>query len=288
MIVDLSDGHFPDALATQLPLIHSRTEGPLEGVSIHTSPDRGQFYCRYADATEFAYDRQARHLWGRWPANLSFENALTYLLGPVAGLVLRARGEICLHASVIEVEGECMALTGPGGSGKSTMAGLLSLRGHRVLTDDIAVLGQIDGRTTVRGGYPQINVWPGAAETLQALGADELPALVPGHTTFTKRALSNPVMPLGGRLKAVYAGAPQLQSVPHVRSLQAAEALTTLLRNVYAPYALTRRQRARDFDLLSEFAMRGSVRELRGVADFSQIEALADVLVDDFRKLTAS
>src|SRR5205807_728471 len=52
----------------------------------------------YFDGTQFWFDRERENLWATWPPNFSLEDTLTYLLGPVFGILLRLRCVTCLHA----------------------------------------------------------------------------------------------------------------------------------------------------------------------------------------------
>ena len=49
----------------------------------------GDFYLlRYADGTEFVFDRQCTQVWATWPESLTLEDTAIYLLGPVLGILL--------------------------------------------------------------------------------------------------------------------------------------------------------------------------------------------------------
>jgi len=71
---------------------------------------------------------------------------------PVALLVL-SRGGVFFHASAVEIDGRAVILTGPGGHGKTTLAGALVAAGYRLLAEDLL-------RCTV--GRPTV-VFPGPA-----------------------------------------------------------------------------------------------------------------------------
>ena len=76
------------------------------------------------------------------------------LLAVILPLMLSARGDLALHAAVIEIEGKAALLCGPPGRGKSTLALTFAQLGHRVLSEDGAVLDR-DRHTWT--------VWPAAA-----------------------------------------------------------------------------------------------------------------------------
>jgi hypothetical protein len=75
------------------------------------------------------------------------------LLAVILPLMLSVRGDLALHAAVIEIEGKAALLCGPPGRGKSTLALTFANLGHRVLSEDGAVLD--------RGGDAW-TVWPAA------------------------------------------------------------------------------------------------------------------------------
>lgn len=62
------------------------------------------------------------------------------LLDQVLPLALGLMGDVVLHASAVVLAGEALALAGPSGRGKSTLAAHLGARGAQVLTDDCLVL----------------------------------------------------------------------------------------------------------------------------------------------------
>ncbi len=80
------------------------------------------FHLVYFDGMQFWMDRHGTKLWASWPSESSAEEAATYILGPVLGLLLRFRGITCLHASAVAIGGSVIAFVGAEGAGKSTTA----------------------------------------------------------------------------------------------------------------------------------------------------------------------
>lgn len=148
------------------------------------------------------------------------------ILGSCMSLILHARGKLVLHGSAVVIDGGAVAIVGPHGFGKSTLAATLASRGHPFLTDDLLAIDLGGDDPRVLPGPARSKLWPDA---LEALGqeVDALPRLRPD---LEKRGfrLSNPftgVPPLAGIL-VLEAGASleTLEVGPH-------EALDVLLQN---------------------------------------------------------
>lgn len=152
-----------------------------------------------------------------------------YLLGAAFGILLHQRGLMVLHASAVAVNGSAIAFIGDSGWGKSTTAGALYARGHSVMTDDVTALDlNSTSSPTVLPGFPQLKLWPEAAETLG--NAPETSHQL--HPELEKRAhitdrFSHTPLPL----KCIYVldDGPVLE----IKPLQGQEALAALMRNWY-------------------------------------------------------
>lgn len=59
------------------------------------------------------------------------------LLGPVFAVLLHQRGNLVLHASAVNVDGNAIAFLGYAGYGKSTLSIKMYENGHSLITDDI-------------------------------------------------------------------------------------------------------------------------------------------------------
>lgn len=246
---------------------------------------------RFFDGTEFTVHEDGTEVWATWPPALSLEDTTTYLLGPIAGFILRIRGVASLHASVVVIDGEAVALVGAPGAGKSTTAAAFALRGHPVLTDDLAPLVEDDGRFMVQPSYPRLRLWPESAEML--LGSpDALPRLTP---TWDKLYL-----PLGVEgqvyqdhpmpLAAIYllgtressAGTPRAEAPP------ATAAFVELTAHLYTSPALRPHTRAADFGLITRLVTAVPVRRAIAHGDAGKLDAFLDCIIHDFRALRAS
>lgn len=84
----------------------------------------------------------------------SLDEAWEHRVGTTAVPLLAAeRDDLAIHASAVAVDGRGVLLCGPSGRGKSTLALMSARLGHRVVTEDGAVVAL--------GGHAPL-VWPGA------------------------------------------------------------------------------------------------------------------------------
>ena len=218
----------------------------------------------YADRTRFWIDANGQHVWMIWQT--TFEDACTYLVGPVLAFALRLRGALALHASAVRVGNRALALVGPHGAGKSTTAAALGRRGCGVIADDVLRVTAEEDRWLAHPFGGMLRLWPDA-EALVLGCAGRLPRIT---ASWDKRALPlgehgvSPVevpIPLGA-IAFLEAPAPPDQS-PRVVPLQPAEALVRLAANSSAAHLLDTSQRAAEF------------RDLAGVARWTRCAAVA-------------
>jgi len=127
--------------------------------TVFTWPDLGTFTVR--DGHEITTD-------------LSEDTDPTYIRNVLAGIsfgeLLRQRGYLVFHGSVVEIDGHTVAFVGNKRAGKSTSAAALLARGHELLSDDIVAV-RFDGETPlVTPGFPMFKFDPDAFDD------DPLPA----------------------------------------------------------------------------------------------------------------
>jgi hypothetical protein len=232
----------------------------------------------------FVVDAGGRHVWAEWygtPRVRSDADAASILLGPVLGGLLRLRGTVSLHGSVVEVGGSAVVLLGEKGAGKSTLAAALAASGAAVLADDVAALAESpDGGWIAQPGYPRLRAAP---DVIDALGAHALDAggVISGDR---KRYIE---------LSGAGAGAPwrfgaeprpvtaivELRSgaatAPETREAAGAAAVPTLLRHLRRPLCTpSGAARAAEFGRVSRLAGAVPVRLLTRPDD---LDALPEV-----------
>lgn len=249
------------------------------------------FQLAYSDGAQFVVDGRADRIWGTFQLPLTFEDLVTYFLGPVMGFVLRLRHITSLHASCVEISGKGIALCGEAGAGKSTTAAALALRDFPVVAEDIVPLKRAEDGYRVIPGYPRICLWPDSVSTL--LGTSQaLPLLTPvWEKRFlaldgTRARFSGRELPLGVIYLFVHRSAQE--SAPLIHSISPREALLELVQNTYMNWLLDRHQRAVEFEFLAQLVQRVPVRRLVPHSDPKKIGDLCHLIVTDAQSLLNS
>ncbi len=240
---------------------------------------------RYSDGVEFWLDRDLATLWAHWPASSTLEDTLTYLVGPVLGLLLRLRGVVCLHASAVSINNRSVVFVGAEGAGKSTTAAAFARHGFPVLSDDIVALAERKSEFDVLPAYPRINLWPDSVRLLCG-SADALPRIT---ADWDKRYLSlgetGPARfedrPL--RIGAVYVfGDAPAVSEACVETISQKTALMMLVGNTYATNFLDVQQRADEFVVLSRLVGSVPIRKINPRRDTVGLDELCEAIRQDF------
>ena len=216
----------------------------------------------------------------------TLEDTIVYLLGPVL-VLLRLRGILCLHASVLALDGRAFALLGPMGAGKSTTAAAMARRGCGVLSEDMAPVTQTATGFHVQPGYGWIRLWPQSSAILFG-SVDYLPRIVANWDKcyLDLAELGLPFETQEQPLTAIYLLERRVDSEdsPILEPLVAREALVALITHTYTNYLLDREQRAQEFEILGRLL--GAVRMRRVVphARPEFLDRLCDVILKDFRE----
>lgn len=255
------------------------------GVTLETL---GEFFrLRFNDGTEFFFDRLGTQIWTTWPEPLTLEDTATYLLGPVFSIVLRLRGTISLHASVIRIGDVAIALVGPQGAGKSTTAASFATAGYSVLTDDCAPIRDCGDAFHIIPAYPRIRLWPESVEML--FGSPEaLPRITP---TWDKRylelgSIAHRFEPEPVPLAAIYFLQPRSvdPSAPAIDPEPPRDGLIKLIGNSNR-YVIGQESPDFTFRLLGRVAQSIPLRRLIPHADSRYLPKLREMVVADIRTL---
>jgi hypothetical protein len=250
--------------------------------------NRLYLWIRFRGGIEFLVDRAGTEVWGQWPESVGYDEAVSYLIGPILGTVLRLRGATVLHACAINVNGRAIAVLGDAGAGKSSLAATFAQRGYPILTDDLVALDDQNGAFKIQPGHTWIMVPP---ETVQVLygAADALPQALPPwpkrRLDLTREGYHHQRESLP--LSAVYLLGQRSRSAraPFVRRVRPRRALLTLLANSNAPRRVQVGTPGRDFDRLSRIAADLPVRRITPHADPTRLPGLCQAILDDFARV---
>ena len=171
-------------------------------------------------------------------AGSSARNVRLFLLGTAFGALCQQRRLLPLHASAIEVDGQCVAFAGPSGIGKSTLAAFFHDRGYKVMSDDICVVSlDAQGRPRAWPGIPRLKLWREAADAL-ARDVTALEIDLEGMEKYhfpTDRGASQASLPL----RRIYIlREPRLPGQEGIALLTGTTAFEALLANTYRRHLL--------------------------------------------------
>jgi len=146
------------------------------------------------------------------------------------GVILLQRGVLALHASAVGLDGGASIFLGGPGWGKSTMAGALERRGHRLIADDISSITRAGEGHVVQPGFPTLKL---SSESAEALGHDfdqmhELHAVVRKRGRTLESSFEDAPLPL--RRVYVLADGDAIRIEP----ISGGAALEELVRHSYA------------------------------------------------------
>ncbi|HEX5182579.1 MAG TPA: hypothetical protein VFW19_05430 [Allosphingosinicella sp.] len=154
--------------APDIVISRGATGAPAEGPRGYSASEQGTLL-RVPDVGRFLI-REGREIVVEPDARAPDHNVRLFLLGSALGALLHQRGLLPLHANAIEMDDKAVAFAGHSGAGKSTIAAWFHDRGHRILTDDVCVIGfGAKGRALAYPGIPRLRLW---REALEATGRD--------------------------------------------------------------------------------------------------------------------
>jgi hypothetical protein len=150
----IREGNVPEAL-----------ENPKTvGVRFQAKP--GHFLLKVDNIAKYLVSEGRRVTIESFP-RVEEEDIRLFLLSSAFGALIHQQGLLPLHASAIEVNGQCVMFCGASGSGKSTLAKAFIRRGYHLHTDDICVVSTGENETPMAyPGYPQLKLWEDALEKI--------------------------------------------------------------------------------------------------------------------------
>jgi hypothetical protein len=196
-----------------------------------------------------------------------------YVQGMMLASALHQRGFFVLHASVVDLGGRAIAIVGPIGAGKSTLASALYARGHLILADDNAAIDLSGPAPRVLPAFPSLKIYP---EVARSLGHREA-SLQPMHASQVKHAQSvaDGFSPFPLRLDAIYVLDREAESP--LSPLSAIQSVTELIRHS-VPTRWDVRGDARHLQMCALLTRSVPLFRLRTFTELHEIPAIADLI----------
>jgi hypothetical protein len=254
-------------------------------------PDGPVHYLRFSRQTVVDFEinpglNQIRITWNKLDLQLVDVDAL--LLGPVLGALIRLRGTLALHASVVRAGNSAIAVAGAKGAGKSTLVAALHQRGHALIADDIAALVETGRHFLVQPGIVRLRLWPSSIATLYGTSAAH-PRVM---SVWDKR-----IVDLGGAdtipaeplpLRAVFVLDPiEARDDISIDSTTPGRGLAALARHTAASFLkLPRAIRARELEGLGRLATTVPVRHVRRPYGLNYLPDTCDAIIEDIGRLS--
>lgn len=209
----------------------------------------------------------------------------SHFVGPVLSFIMRLRGIVCLHSSVVGFDGRAIAFLGHATAGKSTIAAGMAQAGAEILADDIAALIPQDEGFLVQSGYSKVRLRPKAAAFLTE-DPKELPMVysyresryvsLENNGKFHQKPLPLAAIYILGEFSDKYLK-------PAIEAVEAKDKLIKLLENTSGSYVISGNLRANEFKVLSEIAKTVPMRKLLYAHEISTLLEQCKLIIEDLK-----
>jgi hypothetical protein len=175
----------PDVLIREGSVPETLENPKAFGVRFQASP--GYFLLKVDNIAKYLVSEGCRVTIEAFPG-VEARDIRLFLLNSVLGALVHQRGLLPLHASAIEVCGQCVVFCGASGCGKSTLAKAFIKRGYCLHTDDVCMVSTgEDGIPIAYPGCPQLKLWEDALEKI---------GINPGSYSRVRRVLDKFAIPV--------------------------------------------------------------------------------------------
>lgn len=219
-------------------------------------------------------------------ASLDIATLEHLLVDQILPRLLAQRGELLIHASALSIAGRHALFLGPGGWGKSTLAGLLQRRGHNVLSDDCVQLRREGGRFLAIPTYPSLRLYP---DSLDAVFPDLAESTPVANYTEKRRVPMTPANDAenGVPVDVLYLlGDPaEADGTIRITPLRPAEICLALIRHSFRLDLSDRAASAKQLERCSEIARSVPAFRLDYPRDYALHDELARVVTEHLAAL---
>jgi len=196
-----------------------------------------------------------------YPPKMPESDLDSFFVGAILGVVLRLKGVLCLHSSVINIEGKAILIMGKKRSGKSTTAAYFAKIGYEIIADDLATISIKNEDFCVEYGYSKIRLrsksydfFYGDCETKSSL------VYTDRDTRYidVEKKSKNESLPIAGIFHIK-----QLEnSQPMIKEYNQIEKIIYLNSNTFGNYVIQPNLRKKEFELLNQISKVVPVFEL--------------------------
>lgn len=256
-------------------------------LSIARTSDDG-FLLRFPGFLEACLDARASKMLV-WPLDCGDPaNVRHLLIDQLLPRALAYRGHLPLHAGAVVIEEQAVLVVGESGWGKSTLVAALHSQGHRVLTDDCALVRPAGSNAHARGTYPSLRLLP---DTLARVLDDSHQTQRPeGQNKHRVRVLEAPVDGIDPPVAALYvlkAPCPDARAISTAR-LTPGQACIEIMKHSFQLDVSDRTQYARQLRDAAAVATRVPAFEFAYPRDFERLPDVIAHLQNHLRALNAA
>ena len=226
---------------------------------------------------EFELRIERGEIIGRALENADEDSLRHLLIDQVIPRWLGHAGRLVVHAAgVADGSGRAIALLGPSGVGKSTLAGALERRGFRLLNDDCLMLrGGAKGLSCLPA-YPGLRVWKDSAAAL--LGDENAGTPMAGYSA--KRRLRPPGGAGGpARLVALFLLGEAGSAGLRVREASGSESMFGILESLFTLDVADRQRTSSAFSRAGDLARALPIYHLEYPRDFGRLPEVCELVV---------
>jgi hypothetical protein len=156
--------------------------------------DPSRWTLRYGGVCDVTLDRKRRRIAVHGSPQADPGVIPLFVSGSVLAHVLTAEGQLVLHASAVELGGSALAIAGPSGTGKSTLAALLCAAGARLVSDDTLLVEARDGGAVCFPGSSCLRLRSKVATLAAGIEGAEVHETADGRTAvFPPSVVSSPL-----------------------------------------------------------------------------------------------
>jgi hypothetical protein len=249
----------------------------------HVPLTSGWDYVGWTGLFEFLIAPDGRTIIYRLRAQMPGDAFFTYLISQTLSFALLKQGREPLHATVVGVHGKAIAFLGDCGQGKSSLAAAFLREGHLLLTDDLLVVSDSDGRLLAHPGPSRIKLYPDIARVLLGPLCHGVP--INPHTPKLviplPSSVSSEAMPLVAMYVLGRGSGRRASEAVTLHSLSQRKAFLHLTENTFNSVIVSPERLTRQFELAGRLASRVPMKLLTYPRKLEQLPAVLDAVLQD-------